>query len=251
VLLAVFAGVLLLTPSHARPVSLRQAEAELGTGDQGAPGAARPAPGVYEYTGSGTEHLSLPPLSQPEGPTMPGTVTLQGANCWTFRIDYSTHHWETWKYCLHDGDLWEAGGRLWQLWSIGPVDFTNTTTITCAQGSMALPGDATVGERWESRCRGTSTAVKGAMTTDGPYRFVGLDTVTVGRTRVPAVQFLRLRADSGAQRGTERSDIWFSRTTGLPLRVQQYIEVKTATPFGTSTYTQSGVFALASLTVHR
>ncbi len=72
VLVAVGMGVIWLTSSQARPVTLRQAETQLGAGGTGAPGATRPAPGVYQYTGSGTEKLSLPPLSQAEGPSMPG-----------------------------------------------------------------------------------------------------------------------------------------------------------------------------------
>jgi len=252
VVLVVGAGVLgfVLAANRARPVSLYQAESRLGNGRLGTPGSARPAPGVYQYTGSGSEQLSLPPLSQAEGPSLPGTVTLQGSNCWLFRIDYSTHHWQTWNYCRHGNDLWEAGGQTWQLWSIGPVNVTNLSSFKCAPGTMALPVDATPGEQWQSRCTGTNTSVSGTTTSAGPYKFIGLDTIRVGRTSVTAARFLRLRTDSGAQKGTERSEVWFSTSTGLPLRVQQQIKLTTATPFGTSTYTQNGVFTLASLTPH-
>ena len=116
---------------------------------------------------------------------------------------------------------------------------------------MALPSDATVGQRWQSRCKGTNTSVKGGTLSAGPYTFLGLDTVLVGGTPVPAAHFLRVRTDTGAQTGTERSEVWFSTRTGLPLRVQQDIKVKSSTPFGTSTYTQVGVFVLASLVAHR
>jgi len=238
------------TTSVARPVTLRQAEAQLGMGATGAPGAARPAPGVYEYSGSGTERLSLPPLSQAEGPTMPATVTLQGASCFVFRIDYSTHHWQTWDYCLHHGDLWEAGGQSWQLWSIGPINVTNLSSFHCAPRSMALPAKAVVDQSWTSTCTGTNTSVKGTTVSSGPYEFLGLTTVVVGGTPVRAAHFLRLRTDSGAQRGTERSEVWFATSTGLPLRVQQDIKVTSSTPFGTSTYTQVGVFVLESLVAH-
>jgi hypothetical protein len=253
VVIAVAAGTtaVWLTASRARPVTLRQAEIQLGAGARGVPGANRPAPGVYEYTGTGTEKLSLPPLSQGEGPSIPGTVTLDGANCWIFRIDYSTHHWQTWQYCLHNGDLWEAGGQTWQLWSIGPLQVTNLSTFHCAPGTMALPASASPGERWTSRCTGTNTSVKGQTITAGPYQFVGLVTMSVGGTPVRAAHFLRARTDSGAQRGTERADVWFSISTGLPLRLQQDIKVTTATAFGTSIYTQVGVLSLVSLVPHR
>jgi hypothetical protein len=250
ILIAAFVAVMVLTPSRARPVSMQQAETQLGRGSTDPLGDSRPVPGVYRYTGSGTDSLSLPPLSQPEGPTMPGTVTLEGANCWDFRIDYSTHHWETWDYCLGQGGLRETGGRLWQLWSIGPINVTNMTSITCSPGTVAVPTHALPQERWAALCTGTSTAVKGRMVSAGPYQFVGTVTMSVGRSSVRAAHFLELRTDSGAQRGTERTGLWLSESNGLPLRVQQDIKVTTATPFGTSRYTQVGVFTLASLVPH-
>ena len=82
---------------------------------------AAPHPGVYEYRGSGTEHATLPSLSQEEGPIIPGTVTLEPGDCWLFRVDYSSHHWQTWQYCRHGADTWEAGGQTWQLWAVGPA----------------------------------------------------------------------------------------------------------------------------------
>jgi hypothetical protein len=250
VLIGAGVAVIWLTPSRARSVTMQQAETRLGRGGTDPQGDPRPVPGVYRYTGSGTDTLSLPPLSQPEGPTMPGTVTLEGANCWDFRIDYSTHHWETWDYCLGQGGLRETGGRLWQLWSIGPINITNMTSITCSPGTVAVPAHALRSERWAARCTGTSTAVKGQMVSAGPYEFVGTMTMSVGGTSVRAAHFLELRTDSGAQRGTERTELWLSESNGLPLRVQQDIKVTTATPFGTSHYTQAGVFALASLVPH-
>ncbi len=182
---------------------------------------------------------------------MPGTVTLRGADCWSFTIDYSTHHWQAWNYCLRGGALWETGGRVWQLWAIGPVDITNLTSISCSPGTMAEPVQPSRDERWMSSCTGTSTEVKGQMTSAGPYRFEGDVTVLVGGRPVRAAHFLELRTDAGAQRGTERSEVWTRVSDGLPLRLEQDIKVTTSTPFGTSTYTQVGDFTLASLTPHR
>jgi len=245
------AGVVWLTSNRAVPVSLGQAESRYHGPGSAATGDSRPAPGVYRYTGSGSEKLSMPPLSQVEGPSMPGTVTLQGANCFVFRIDYSTHHWQTWRYCLHHGDLWEAGGQSWQLWSIGPLQITNLSSFTCVAGSMALPGSAEVGQAWRSSCTGTNTSVRGKTSSTGPYRFLGLTTLSVGGQSVRAAHFLRLRTDAGAQRGTERSEVWVNAGTGLPLRVDQTIKVTSPTPFGTSSYTQVGTFRLTSPVAHR
>ena len=98
--LVVIVGLTLwLTRGGAQPVTIEQAKRRLPPGLPVAPGGGRPAPGVYAYRGSGSERLSLPPLSQAEGPTIPGTVQLLADGCWTFRIDYSTNHWQTWTYC--------------------------------------------------------------------------------------------------------------------------------------------------------
>lgn len=238
-----------LTASRAHEVTLGQAEQRLGRRSLGIAGA-RPAPGVYDYTGSGTEHLSLPPLSQGEGPTMPGTVTLKGANCWVFRIDYSSHHWQTWEYCRHDGATLEAGGQSWQLWSIGPLNETNLSTFSCVPGTMSMPAQALPGQVWEGRCTGTNTSVRGTTVSADRYRFVGLTTLSIGGRQVRTARFMQVLTDSGAQHGTDRAEVWLDAANGLPFRLRQQITVTTATPFGSSTYTQSGMFSLVSLVAH-
>ncbi len=248
-LVVVLVGVLFvgwLTASRARTVTLQQAEAAArrGVGSRAGASNGRPAPGVYDYVGAGTEKLSLPPLSQGEGPTIPGTVTLDGAHCWTLRLDYSTHHWQTFDYCLHGADLWEAGGTTWQLWAVGPLDVTNTTTFVCAPRSMALPAHGVPGQVWYSRCTGTNTSVAGTTVTSGPYRLVGTSTMTVGGVATRVAHFHRLRTDTGAQTGTETADVWVELATGLPVRLDQDIRVTTATEFGRSTYTQVGTMTL-------
>jgi hypothetical protein len=239
------AGVLAFGGDRAHEVTMNQAEQRLGEHGGGVAGA-RPAPGVYRYKGSGTERLSFPPLSQSEGPLIPGTVTLSGANCWVFRLDYSSHHWQTWDYCRHGADTWEAGGQTWQLWSIGPINESNTSTFTCAPGTMSLPATAVPGQVWHGRCTGTNTAVSGTTVSEGPYRFVGLTTLSAGGTSVRTAEFVRNRTDSGAQSGSEHAEVWLDASTGLPVRLRQDITVTTDTPFGRSTYTQSGVLTLTS-----
>jgi len=178
-----------------------QAERRLARSGTVGPEGKRPAPGVYRYRGPGTDTLSLPPFSQPEGPTMPGTVTLLGAHCREFRIDYSTHHWQSWEYRAHNGDVTETGGRVWLLWSIGPIDVTNMSHLRCSAGTLAVAARASTGPRWTSRWRGTSSAVKGEMTSAGPYRLEGEDTIVVGGHPVRAAH---LRRPSG-RRPTRRS----------------------------------------------
>jgi hypothetical protein len=57
-----------------------------------AAGALVPRAGVYTFSGSGEEHLSFLSTSEPEGPTLPGTVAHDAAGCWTFEIEYNSYH---------------------------------------------------------------------------------------------------------------------------------------------------------------
>ena len=234
--------------NRARPVSISDAQRRLPSTTGAEAAAGRPAPGVYEYRGSGTERLSLPPLSQKEGPTIPGSVVWLGAaGCWRFRLDFSTNHWQDWTYCRHGNDVAERGGRSWQRWMIGPQAFTNLTTSRCDPGTMVVPTPRTSGQEWSERCAGTSDQVKGVGVSAGPYRFVADEDLVVGGTTVRAAHFLRLRTMTGAQQGTERSDVWFAADTGLPLRNRRAIRAKTDTIVGSSTYTEVGRFELVSL----
>ena len=248
-LLLVGGGAVLVwvATSRAVPVTMGQAESRLGR--DAPPGAVgnRPAPGVYRYTGGGTDHLSLPPMSQPEGPTMPGTVTLVGSDCWILRIDYSSHHWQTWNFCTRHGTLRETGGKVWQLWSIGPVNVSNLTTLRCTTTSVWLPARVVAGAHWQTSCSGTSSSLHGRMTTAGSNRFVRDITTRIDGRSVEAAVFRQVRTDTGAQRGSEISDVWLDARTGLPLRLTENITVVTPTPFGTSTYSQRGEVQLASL----
>jgi hypothetical protein len=237
--------VLWQSASRAHQVSLQQAKRQAGA-LSGMAGSGRPAPGVYRYVGSGTEQLSLPPLSQTEGPTIPVTVRLEGSDCFIVRVDYSSHHWQTWEYCRHGTDLWELGGQQWQLWSIGPVNVTSSGTVTCTN-TMALATHPSLGQVWSADCSGTNSAVSGTIFSRGTYRFLGDVTLRIGGTSVRCAHYLRLRTNSGAQQGTEHSDVWFDLANGLPVRMVQQLHATTQTSFGRTTYGQSGEFTAASV----
>ena len=245
VALAVAGTVLWLSADRAHQVSVEQAKQQAGV-LSGVAGSGRPAPGVYRYVGSGLEKLSLPPLSQPEGPTIPVTVRLEGSNCFVFRVDYSSHHWQTWQYCRHGTDLWEVGGQQWQLWSIGPVDVISSGTMACTQ-TMAVAANPATGQAWDANCSGTNSAVSGTITSRGTYRFLGDVTLRIGGMAVRCAHYLRLRSNAGAQQGTEQSEVWFEVANGLPVRMVQQLHATTQTSFGRTTYDQSGVFTATSV----
>jgi hypothetical protein len=211
------------------------------------PAVFRPAAGVYVYRGSGTEQLSLPPKSQSQGPQMPATVTHRSDGCWTFRIDYSSQHWQTWIYCPRVGGLVELGGQTFERWDFVFTKYDSTSTFACDPPSVTVRAAMQPGDHWQQTCRGTSSGTKGEAVTSGPCTFVGNDTVTVGGRRVAAYHLHQERTLSGSQRGTQTADLWFAAKDGLPLRNERTQTVHTNTIVGSSTYTEHGSFALTTL----
>lgn len=233
--------------SPAKPVTVNQAQGRYRSSGLTGPTDRRPPPGVYAYSGTGTDRLTVPSLSQKAGPTMPVTVTLRGDDCWTMRVDYSTHHWQTWDYCLSGGKLVQTGGHLWMLWQVGPLDVTNQTSLTCSPPLLVVAGQMAPSQTWAVGCSGTSTAVKGLMTSFGTTLYLGDETLQVGGRSVATHHLVESRTDTGSQKGTERYETWVATDNGLPVKMVQDIQVKTSTPFGDSTYTQSSTLTLTDL----
>jgi len=229
----------------ARTVMVADVDAPSGPTVPANPTVLRPPQGVYLYRGSGTDKLDKPPKEQSQGPTMPGTVAQQSNGCWSFRIEYSTNHWQSWEYCPAKGGLDEAGGSSFQRWNFGVM--TNETTSTFRCNSPTIKADQHPGDVWKQRCTGTSTGVHGTTHSDGPYRFIGTETLTIGGQRVRAYHYRRNRTTSGNQTGTERSDIWFSAEAGMPLRNVRRLEATSSTVIGKVHYTEDGEFELTSL----
>lgn len=234
--------------NRARPVSIEEARERPTSSTTSVPGDDRPEPGVYEYEGSGTDQLSLPPLTQRQGPTIPGTVELLPDDCFRFRADYSTNHWQAYEYCHRTDGLEEVRAETLQRWIVGAAAITNVSRSACDAGTMFLPTSRREGQEWPARCVVTNDTIAGETVSAGAYRFVGEQRLAVGGTSVATLHFLRLRQYSGGQRGTERIDLWIAAGTGLPIRNRRTVDVKTDTPFGTSHYEETGEYRLTSLT---
>ncbi len=242
----VVVSIVLTIEGRARPVSVDQAVSQFH-GDPSADPGVHPAPGVYDYRGSGTDRLSLPPLKQAEGPTLPGTVEVSANGCWSFRIDYSTNHWQSWNYCDRPAGLAETGGLVWQRWMIGPIAETNLSTLQCPVALLSIPATPSTTTVWPARCTGTSTQIHGSLVSLGATRFVGQPILHVAGREIRSVHVEVQWRLSGPQVGTERDDLWYDAKSGLPLENQRTIHVRTVTPFGTSTYSENGQFVLQSL----
>ena len=212
-----------------------------------APTVLRPAAGVYRYRGSGTESLTLPPKDHAQGPDMPATVVHRADGCWTFRIDYSSAHWQQWTFCPTDGGLVEVGNQTFETWDFVFTTYDSATTMTCDPPSVLIRARMQAGDTWKQECRGSSSNTEGETLTGGPYTFVGNTTVDVGGTPVPAYHFRQVRTLSGVQHGDQTVELWLDRETGLMLRNRRSQTVRTDTPIGASTYTETGNFRLTSL----
>ena len=251
IVLAALGGVIAVVwlGGGSKPVSTEEAEERFHEGRTTGPqpgSRLRPAEGVYTYRGSGTEHISVPPKSQDQGPVMPATVTHGRDGCWTFRIDYSTNHWQDWIYCSKNGRLEEHGGQTFQRWDFVVTSIESVSKFTCDPPAIAIKPAMKPGQTWRQSCEGTTTDVEGVGVSSGTYRFVGLEQVKVAQHRVDAYHFVQERTLKGAQTGSQRADLWFG-TDGLPLRNERQVKVDTDTAVGAVTYTEEGVFQLAEL----
>ena len=232
--------------SGARPVTADEAARRIqgATTAATAPSELRPAAGVYRYVGSGTDRIDKPAKEQAEGPDMPATVTDEDGGCWRFRIDYSSNHWQSWRYCPRDGGLDESGGDTYQKWDFVVFSNESTTTFEC-DSSVTIRADQQPGDEWTQTCHDANAP---GTISAGTYRFVGAETLRIGGDQVTALRYHRDRAMSGGQSGTESSDVWFAADTGLPVRNERKIDVKTSTVIGDVHYTEDARFELSSLT---
>jgi hypothetical protein len=219
-------------------------------GESGGAAALRPAAGVYTYGGSGRERLSVLGTSQRWGASLPATVTHDG-ECWRLRVDFSTNHWQDWRYCPDRGVLREAGGTTSQRFDFVAFTADDVNVFTCEPPNDVVRGDAEPGDSWAQRCEGRSTTRGTHAVSSGTTTFVGIEEIDVGGERVPAFRYRAERTLSGDQAGTDTSETWFSLRDGMVLRQTRSVHVESPSPLGTVTYTEDGSFTLTSLTPRR
>jgi hypothetical protein len=240
--------------SDAHPVSFAQADNRFrhsGNGKAGYSVPGRPAVGVYSYVGTGAGTLTIPPKTQHDGPTIPGTVTYSAGGCWTLRLDYSNDHWELATYCPHHHDLLEVGRGGWYQWNLVATSVSDAAAYLCRPAEIAVPGPALRRHPVHFSCIGHNSPLKiGPVTMAGTVRFLRTGTVHVGAQKVPAVQMEEEATFSGGQTGTDVERTWYSQATGLPLESTWSTDVTTPTPIGSSTLHSSASFHLTSLTPH-
>lgn len=252
VLVAVGSVIVVWRAENPGPASMQDALDRFREADEPAVGEAveRPPEGVYLYAGAGREHISFPPLTQRDGASMPGTVTHRARGCWTFRLDYNANHWQDWRYCNRAGVVVEAGGRTGQEWDLGPTSVSNLSTFDCEPPNPVLPAPEEAGDEVEQACTGTNSSIDGETISAGTWRFVGAEALTIGGEEVDTVHFRGDRTITGAQDGQEATDVWF-RADGLLVRFERAFDVRSDSPIGAITYTESGHLLLTDLEPQR
>jgi len=252
--LAAGAGLFVYEWNHAGPHELSASTAYQrfrsgATGQFTDPGKLRPHEGVHSYTGRAAEHLTLPPKSQVEGPSIPGTVTYRPDGCWILRLDYSDSHWQNSTYCPRNGNLVEVGRAGWYRWNLVALSIADTATYTCSQSEIAIPAVLHSGALYSFSCTGTNKPLKmGPVTMAGTNEYMGVRTVKIAGTDVITLLFHEVTHFSGAQTGYNIADTWFSTVNGLPVRGTWKTVVTSPTFLGTSTLTGTGNYTLSSFT---
>lgn len=243
-------GASYLLRSHPGPESVSSAIREFGS-----PGARStneglhyqpPLAGVYTLRGLGEERISFPPNSQQDGTTMPASVRYLAGGCWRWRVNYNTAHWEEYDFCPVGGELLLAGNRNSQSWDFGSVTVNNLAQFTCGPRKPVLTDTPRIGQHLRWQCVGSNTAVSGQSNASADVEVIGIESLHIGDRAVPTVRERQLTTLSGSQTGTVHEDWWFALDSGLPVRVTRDITIKSPSPIGTVTYTESGEWTMVS-----
>jgi hypothetical protein len=211
----------------------------------------RPATGVYVYAGEGTEQLSVLDTTQQWGPELPAVVERDGSRCWTFTIEYNTHHEQSTTWCPNGDVLEEAGGSTFQSFDFVVTTVEDRTTFVCAPPGETIRVRAEPGSTWRQSCDGGSAQQGTHVTSAGTNTFVRVDTVDVGGESVRAFHYRVKRTLTGDQSGEEVVDTWYRTRDGLPLRVERDAKVDSPSPVGTVTYVERGTYRLTSVEPRR
>ena len=243
--------VLFLTREDPGARSVDEVVDEFRSDDAASGDAGGPPVGVYELEGSGTESLSVPPISQSDGDVMPMAISATDDGCWTMRIDFNEAHWQDWRLCREGDRIMESGGQTFQRWDLGATAIENLSEFVCDPPVVFADLAAEVGDATERSCAGTNDALDGEMVTTGVDEVIGIETIEIGGEDVEVIHLRSDQTASGAQTGTMANHLWVRRSDGLPVRAERDVTMDTDSVVGTVTYTETGSWQLRSLEPRR
>jgi len=205
-----------------------------------------PAPGVYTATVTGEESIGLPGFDESYGPNSPVTVTHGDGGCFSYRVDFNSHHWRAWTFCpsptatfaLTQMDGWTAR-------SAPGFDLSTYNTYACTEPADFWWDDPTTTDSPRTgTCVGTNDLDDGV--TDDALRIevVGSEPLTIGGARVNAIHLRSTESFSRDQTGQEVDDWWVDADTGLPVR----LTIDSSLTGGSGDYREKADVTLTSVT---
>ena len=200
-----------------------------------------PAPGVYRYSTSGNEALSLAGANR----TFPTTsyMIVNDAGCASERWEPDEQHIEGLVICPSSHGGFTTSGAS----SFEQIAGTNTTQIiTCPATTTFLPAHPRAGQRWQATCRtsGSSVLLAGQV--------IGRSSVMVGSQSVPTVHTRLTFTFGGGEVGTNPTDYWLSPSTGVVVRESETVRIaQSVGPLGSVQYSERMAIALATFTPER
>jgi hypothetical protein len=204
---------------------------------------ALPAPGVYHYTTTGSEHIDALGGTTHTYPAVT-TVTVTPAGCGVqTRWDALQERWNARQLCLGDGGI--VSGAYTDFHRFFGQD--DRSDWTCAPAYTLVPAAPAAGANWSGSCAdGKGTAEQTTLSV------VGLEDVTVAGQPVAAVHVRRVEVDTGADTtSSTTTDQWFDASRGLVLREAATSTSTTSSLVGKVHYSEQYELTITSLDPQR
>jgi hypothetical protein len=218
-----------------------------------------PAPGKYEYvqnaaayaTGTdfeasagelGVDVLTVVGMStykRAQAATMPARIDYTDGGtgaCWTLDIqihpsDSNGAHVEDETFCSYDGGVLDPGIRSiinTQVWNLGIFGSQSTTAVVdCSAANVYIAHAMKPGDSFMHTCMGNAQQTNGTYVSEGPYSYVGRESMNVAGVNEDVFHTLRTRTVIGATSGYEITDFYLSTLDALPLRIHRHTHIET------------------------
>ena len=235
----------LIGREDAKQVTDQQAIEALGAnGATGTDAAGRPAVGVYTATADGTESIGVPGLDEGLGPNAPVTVTHGDGGCFTYRVDFNSHHWRNWNFCpTADATFAVTGLQSWTYRKAPGIDVDSLLTYVCEEPIAFLWSGAAAGDQRSGSCTGTASDSDGVTADASSIEVLDRGTMTVGDETIEVVHLRSSDVLTDAQTGTEVDEWWLDAETGLPVK----LSIDARISVSGSDYRETGVLTLSTL----
>lgn len=187
-----------------------------------ATGRELPAAGVYTYRGGGFFKMDAPIVGKQRRDlpaAVPAMLVIAG-DCWELKISYFKQ--QTWKarYCK------SPAGALRMEWVRTHNEVFGRVVgglYGCTPPDIIRAG-MKVGDRFMTSCGSIDPKSPSSATTNVQLELLGEDSVRVGDQNVSTWHVLRTVKVIGRQSGVTVRNLWFSKDTGMLVRVREHAE---------------------------